>query len=769
MIVKIPKIKNLGIFSDFKWDASLPDFKRYNLIYGWNGSGKTTLSNFLSEFPNGSMKDWPNLEYEVATNLGVAENGKPLPVDIRVFNRDYVNNNVYSVSGTAKAIYILGEENKKLAEEITRDKEVLITKQTLAIKIAKEIEDLGKQQDKIFTEIAKTIGANTSGLATRTYRQPDAKLAFDKLTKKVLLEDKEVEKYSIELKQLERPDVHELISPTFEFDSQKFGLTDFITSVAVRSSEICAQSVESVLVERLKENQDISKWVEQGIAIHTTHGSKICEFCTQDLPPDRMRTLAGYFNDADKQLKDKIDSLLQSIESAKETIKQIVFSDKANFYEELQRAYQDTIDASCIVRDDLLQQLADLQSVIENKKLKTTEKTTLISTINGTDFEVNLTLINSHIVRHNAKTANFKSTKDGAQSELELHYLSTIYDEVFKIRESLSVDETEIKKITKGDLLNPLDLGIEALSQKINDNLSQISSAHKGCEEINKALKTFLGRDELYFNVVTEGYALMRDDGIAEKLSEGEKTAIGFVHFVIHLQDQNFDSTNSVIVIDDPISSLDSSSIFQAFAYLKNAVKEAKQVFIMTHNFDFLRLLINWINSSKEKFSYYMIKNSYNTSKNRIGTIAKLDNLLCEHESEYHYLFKILYKYKSDGTIESAYHIPNVARKVLDTFLMFRVPNSKKNYHKLEELKPYFDENKLSAIYKFTNDQSHITGKGFDPALVLETQKNVEYLLEMIESVFPDHYRIITTSMGVNPSIAIPSTTLTYPDMQHFQ
>ncbi len=47
MITKIEKIKNLGIFTDYKWDSNLPEFKRFNLIYGWNSYGKTTLSQLF--------------------------------------------------------------------------------------------------------------------------------------------------------------------------------------------------------------------------------------------------------------------------------------------------------------------------------------------------------------------------------------------------------------------------------------------------------------------------------------------------------------------------------------------------------------------------------------------------------------------------------------------------------------------------------------------------------------------------------------------------
>ena len=89
--------------------------------------------------------------------------------------------------------------------------------------------------------------------------------------------------------------------------------------------------------------------------------------------------------------------------------------------------------------------------------------------------------------------------------------------------------------------------------------------------------------------------------------------------------------------------------------------------------------------------------------------------------------------------------MPNIARKVLEYFLLLMVPDNRILYRKLEAID--FDENKKTAIYKFTNDQSHITGKGFDPSLVSETQKNVSYLLEMIENVFPAHYEVLKESI----------------------
>jgi hypothetical protein len=47
---------------------------------------------------------------------------------VATFNRDCVANNVYTVSGTARPIFILGQENKKIADEIAVDETALAAK-----------------------------------------------------------------------------------------------------------------------------------------------------------------------------------------------------------------------------------------------------------------------------------------------------------------------------------------------------------------------------------------------------------------------------------------------------------------------------------------------------------------------------------------------------------------------------------------------------------------------------------------------------------------
>ena len=125
MIKKIGKIKHLGIFGDYSWNSGLAEFKRYNLVYGGNGSGKTTLANLLDALQAGGAEKYPNLEYAIESEEGRIEQGVAYSRNVRVFNKDYIANNIQLLHGKAKPIFILGEDNKKLAEAIEKDEQSL--------------------------------------------------------------------------------------------------------------------------------------------------------------------------------------------------------------------------------------------------------------------------------------------------------------------------------------------------------------------------------------------------------------------------------------------------------------------------------------------------------------------------------------------------------------------------------------------------------------------------------------------------------------------
>jgi wobble nucleotide-excising tRNase len=746
MIKKILEIKNLGIFKYYRWRETIPDFERFNIIYGWNGSGKTILSQLFSALESGELSTYPDLMYKIVTGDGEYSQGMPYGKQIRVFNQHYISENIDVVACRANPIFILGEDNKILAEQIRDDERILrgdpekpedlgLLKESELCK--SELQQKKKDRDKLFTDIARTISSNLVGASTRTYRKNNAEKDFAELESQELLSDIEKKRFDLTIRQQEKSHIEELVSNDIE------EVTNAIVSDA---NSLLETTVEIIMIDRLIKNSDISQWVEEGYKLHLEKESKNCEFCNQPLPKERISELAAFFNEADKKLKDDIDNLLNKINDLYTKIQKINATDKANFYTELQSEYLNSVEEFINTKQYLLERILDLKEEVENKKLRTTESVKLSTSIDTTKFLSSVNGVNIHIQTHNEKSRNFSDAKKEAEEKLRKHYLSEISDEVKKYDSDIADINQKIDLLEHGDPNDPHDIGITGLKKRINENKNKISQSGLACDEINHQLEIFLGRRELVFEVDKEGYTIRRHGEIAKNLSEGEKTAIAFVYFTISLKDREFDVENGIVVIDDPISSLDSNSLFQAFAFLKNTVSNASQVFILTHNYDFLQLLLNWLKSkpkSQGKKTYCMINNHVSNGR-RTASIDVLDKLLINYTSEYQYLFKLLYTFTPDGTIGSVYHLPNIARKVLDNFLMIIVPNNQSSYKKLEQIE--FETNKKTAIYKFTNDQSHITGKGFNPSLVSEAQNNISYLLEMMETVFPEHYDVLKKS-----------------------
>lgn len=760
MIKKINKIRNLGsVFRDYTRSTNLPEFKKYNLIYGWNACGKTTLSRLFDAISGSAI---PNIEYEVEDDAGNKyKEDESFTAKIRVFNQDYIQRNLKISEGKSNVISIsLGEENKELIEEIQSNRILLYGSTDLPKvtgKIAmwegykKKLIRKNTDRDNKFTQIAKTIGAAIGGRALRDYRKPQAEKEFNQLNKKSKLNVFDLELHIQNVKQESLEKIGTICFSDIEISKDNFiQPLALLDDLIMNSKEALCATVESEVIERLLNNKELSEWVEKGIQLHQANKSESCEFCLQPLPESRITQLAKHFNEAYDLLKSQIEEIENNLYKVQDAVRTIILPDRARFYSELQEEYNGIVSRFNANRNILVDEIASLILELNVKKSCMTKELKLTTTITYSDLNNTLNEANTQVNVHNKKTDDFDSIKLLSNKLLTDHYLSTIFDEVKSI-------DIEIKELSSD--IETLDSEIKQITKLISEDMAKVSSLHKACDQINEKLKTFLGRQEILFvpNVQKEtdengiekesviGYQIMRGGVPATSLSEGEKTAIAFVYFVVHLGDQDFDKTNGLIIIDDPISSLDSSSLYQAFSFLKNAVKDSHQVFIFTHSFEFLKLLMNWLKGGRYPTGYFMIKNHF-IGNDRLAFIDEMDKELWKYESEYHYLFKLLKTLRDaqNETIERAYPIPNIARKVWDTFLMFSVPDGRSNYDKMDHLKKEgSDSQKLDAIYKFTNDQSHVTGSGFDPALVPETKKVVNELFEVMEQISPNHFKII--------------------------
>jgi wobble nucleotide-excising tRNase len=287
----------------------------------------------------------------------------------------------------------------------------------------------------------------------------------------------------------------------------------------------------------------------------------------------------------------------------------------------------------------------------------------------------------------------------------------------------------------------------KAINEEIERLKMEIEEHRRPAEQLNEELRNYLGHDQLKFQIEDAGYLLVRDGVPASNLSEGEKTVIAFLYFLKSLRDVGFDLKKGIVVIDDPVSSLDSNALFSASAYMKERAKDAGQLFVLTHNFALFREVKHWFHNlrgpDKKKNRFYMLT-PYFADGHRYARLAPLDRLLREHESEYHYLFKKIHEEankKGCRELADFYTFPNLVRRLMESFLSFRYPASPNFLAQIQS--STFDAAKRTRLYRFLNAYSHrevIEEQQHDLTLLAETPQILSDLLDFMAAEDKRHF-----------------------------
>ena len=136
-----------------------------------------------------------------------------------------------------------------------------------------------------------------------------------------------------------------------------------------------------------------------------------------------------------------------------------------------------------------------------------------------------------------------------------------------------------------------------------------------------------MGRSELFFTNSDLGYQIRRKGKLAKNLSKGEENAIALIYFFNTLMDVDADAKNTIIVLDDPISSFDSNFYYNAISYIREKTNQAGQVFIFTHKFSLLK---DYSLMYKENTNRYIIQRIHNSPR-----IVNEDRLIGQYHDEY--------------------------------------------------------------------------------------------------------------------------------------
>lgn len=760
MIQQISKLKNFGIFQDYKPSKDLKPFTQYNLFYGWNGSGKSTVAKLFfslaekknhSHFENGEFTVQVKDQSDVS-NKNITAN----TLNIRVFNRDFIDRNVNFEESKANSILILSEEKK---EEMDKYKKLLLEYESKNIDAKlksnaceKTVEDFKKNLSKWASNIKKSFELIET---TNSYY-----LNYDRTKLSSFIKDKrsKIKKDAI-LTPEEVKDLKNAIKPTQKNDIDIDTLQQIEVSETVslfnRLENLLARSIISKQIDRLTTNPDINQWVKEGLDIHLKYNSTECEFCKQELPNERIIELNNHFSKAYSDLLNDIQAISDEISSLNNSV-DIKLPEAIELYDEFQSEFQKSKTSFFEKQKICKTKLVEAETQIVKKRMNPFELINFkFSGIEQafSEFNFEVTKLVEIIGKHNGKNKKFDEEVKKAQYKLELHFVSEIlisenYDETEK---DIKNQKDELDKVLK--LLSELGVEIKKLEAiLINESV--------GADAFNKSLAKFIGRKDISieFDKSLKGYKLVRagKSETAKNLSEGEKTAIAFVYFISKLKENGNSIDKSLIIVDDPISSFDSNHLFHSYSFLKQECEKAQQLFILTHNFQYFKLIRDWLQKKNEKkykpdgtveekirSTFYSIEAS--NEESRKATINNANNTLLDFNSEYHFIFHKLFSLMELKALdlEKAFLIANLSRKLLEGFLTFKFPKGRNDFSQLLQAGCPDNETR-EKVYRFVNKYSHNEQIEFLDSpidnLLGEGENIVEEVFKIISSLDKPHF-----------------------------
>lgn len=765
-IKSISKLNGFGIFNNYT-NAGVQDFGKYNLFYGWNGSGKSTLSNLFRCIENRSQSEkFPTASFNVNIedgSIATQDNLGEANLNIYTFNQDFIDENI-SWNSLVKSILLVDKEkiaDREKLDQLKKQQQIDTESNT---KEAQEILKLEASIAKFGTDSARHMKTSLQSIDTtdRYYLNYDKRKFEDFVDEHLdatksdtsLVDDVKI----IELTNAAKPNQKSQLTFTPQIVNH-----ESFTKAKTRLDDLLKTSVVSQTIQRLLDHSDIKTWVETGLDLHKQHDSHTCEFCGNLIAVERVKQLEAHFNDDYKSFQNRLVRADEWL--SEQYVQRPQLPVESDFYDEFKKEYAEACESLEKAIKALNAEIAEWHNTLKSKTNSPLETGLLVKFITENSIKtfINaIAAIESAIQKHNHKSSNFQEETTKAKKQLELHYATT---EV----KSFEYHKKKKDKIDRTITNNSLKVVIDTRRIEIRALEDSLSNESLGAEQFNESLHKFLGRSELtlHFNKDKKGYEILRNDSeqVNGKLSEGEKTAIAFVYFITKLHENDNKMLDTIVVVDDPVSSFDSNHLFHAYSFLRTNCDLAKQIFVLTHNFTYFKLMRDWfegVNKGRRRKQkdanafFFTIEAS--TSLPRHSTIKNADSSLVNYDSEYHYIFSKLHNYINNPTLsrDEAFLTANLSRKLLESFFSFKYPKHRTDIAQLMAcgLKAckITDENIKEKIYRFINKYSHSAvieiNEDSSDNLVGESQNVIGNIFTWIKEVDEVHYNEMLEVMG---------------------
>lgn len=691
--------------ASYKDEQIMDDCKTINFVYGANGSGKSTISNFLLDRCNILYKDSKIIDFD--ENLD----------EIIVYNKVFRESNFGKDS--IDGIFTLGEQNievqNKIDELKTTQRTNLDNIQNMRYQLSQKNSEIQRKEDELknflWEEIYKKY-ENIFSIAFIGYKNNKEKLKDNVLSILEFIESNVP--VALELESLKKRG-----SILFNQNSKKCNLynIDLLKSLndriqKVEKNHIWAEKIigkDDIPIARLITFLGNSEWVSRGRNYIDEKG--ICPFCQHNTIDDNFKKqLSDFF---DHSYTEKIESLKYNLNEYQSAIEEI---DK-----QINTVLSDTIYATIgeldpnNINQNLVQIMKLTQENIGNMKNKIDGPSNIITIRKTKSYIDNIILL--------INNANLLLERYNDMIDNQGHQIKVLTHDIwlFLVKENMTYIKNllkEIKDFKKGiDGINKRILHFQNKAKELERQLSEqnkrLTSILPTIDEINRLLKAYgFNTFKIVPSPEENKYQIKRDNGqlATHTLSEGEETFITFLYFMQLVKGtQNPLNTNrkKILIIDDPISSLDSTILYVVSAIIKDLIEQieknrcdVEQLFIFTHNVFF-----------HKEVSF--VPRGYNTKGNRKFWIINKDSgqsKINSHGSKnpISTSYELLWTELKNNTSSSIVTIQNTMRRIIENY--FRILGSSNTQCTYIESQFSTIEEKMicKALFAWINDGSHV-------------------------------------------------------------
>lgn len=607
MLSKVLKIQGIGTFRDLE-DAAKNPFRKATFIYGQNGKGKSTLASILRACSQSNAEtiinrktiNWPN---EQAASF--------------VFGNSKTEFMQLAWRGAAPNIVVYDnrfiEENVYLSNEVTPGQRARLFNFALGSKAVR-----AKERERESTAAAQAAREECTQLERQILYITKGKMGceeFDALVEDPLTESEikarilwlerqleDVNRVAV-IRKIPLPDILPL--PELDVDGVLKVLRETLTSVHARAQVLVDEHAREL------RSSEVIPWLSKGVEMMR---EECCPFCAQDTSNvELVKLYQIYFDSAYAELAQRALDAFNMVDGATSapTMRALEEVDSQNLHRfELWNDFLPNKVAYCVSIRELSEKFRKFRSKL--LPLLDSKRSDVFLDVLSDSQEMEIRVLWREVVS-TVKTVNAAvqarrcqideyvtslahTASEDLEMELEIAKLRAerLRPEIERLMKDWNAaraarQQAEDNKFDAREALNAeMGANLEAFSRSINEVLRDLGARFS----IEKFSHNYLGstpRVQYAIMLRKEEIPLKGEsNSFSTALSEGDKKTMAFAFFVASLRCDS-ELRDKIVVIDDPMSSLDTHRRRQTIRIIADLVSKCEQVILMAHDAYFLR------------------------------------------------------------------------------------------------------------------------------------------------------------------------------------